>query len=135
MLREVKIRLMLLRQTHGGNARTLLCRVDVKNAFRQVLVYPAGAPAFDYMFGDRVVVDLRLQFGWRNSPGFWGLMACALEHANTHSTFQGTDYPKKGLLPSRTSEFPRRGGFQLSLSPVIVGLFLALVAMLGTTSL
>ena len=37
-------------------------------------------------------------------------------------------FPNKGLLPSRTSKFPRRGGFQLSLSRVIVRLFLALVA-------
>ena len=44
-------------------------------------------------------------------------------------------FPKKGLLPSRTSEFPRRGGFELSLSRVIVGLFLALVATPRTTSL
>ena len=60
------------------------------------LVDPAGAPGFGYVFGDRVVVDLRLQFGWRNSPGSWGMMVSALEHAHTHSTFQGTDVSPKG---------------------------------------
>ena len=96
VLREVLLRVMFLRQTHGSSARILLCRVDVKDAFRQVLVDPAGAPAFGYVFGDRVVVDLRLHFGWRNSPGFWGLMASALEHAHTHSTFQGADVSQQG---------------------------------------
>ena len=96
VLREVLLRVLFLRQTHGSRARILLCRVDVKDAFRQVLVDPAGAPTFGYVFGDHVVVDLRLQFGWRNSPGFWGLMASALEHAHTHSTFQGADVSQQG---------------------------------------
>ena len=96
VLREVLLGVMFLRQTHGSNARILLCRVDVKDAFRQVLVDPTGAPVFGYVFGDRVVVDLRLQFGSRNSPGFWGLMASALEHAHTHSTFQGADVSQQG---------------------------------------
>ena len=39
--------------------------------------------------------------------------------------FKAQMFPKMGLLPLRTSEFPRRGGFQLSLSRVIVGLFMA----------
>ena len=49
--------------------------------------------------------------------------------------FKAQMFPNKGLLSSRTSEFLSRGGFQLSLSRVIVGLFLALVATPGTTSL
>ena len=109
--------------------------MDVKYLFRRVLVDPAGAPAFGYVFGDRVVVDLRLQFGWRNSPGFWGLMASALEHAHTHSTFQGTDISQKGAAAVAHVGISRRGGFHLSLSRVIVGLFLALVATPGTTFL
>ena len=91
VLREVFLRVMFLRQPHGSSARILSCRVDVKDAFRQVLVDPAGAPAFGYVFGDRVVVDLRLQLRWRSSPGFWALISSALEHAHTHSTFQGAD--------------------------------------------
>ena len=91
VLREVLLEVVFLRQPHGSSAPILVCRVDVKSAFRQVLVDPAGAPVFGYVFGDRVVVDLREQFGWRNRPGFWVFMASALEHAHTHSTFQGAD--------------------------------------------
>ena len=87
VLRDVLLRVLFLRQTHGRRVRIVLCRVDVEDAFRQVLVDPVGAPAFGYVTGGHVVVDLRLQFGWRNSPGFWGLMASALEHSHTHSTF------------------------------------------------
>ena len=96
VLREVLLRVISLRQTHCSSARILLCRVDVKDAFRQLLVDPAGSPAFGYVCGDCVVVDLRLQFVWRNSPGFWEWMASALEHAHTHSTFQGADVFQKG---------------------------------------
>ena len=111
VLREVLPRVMLLRQTHGSSARILLCRVDVKYVFRRVLVYPAGAPAFGYVFENGVVVDLRLQFWWRNSPGFWGLMACALEHAHTHSTFQGADVSqKRGCCRRARRNFPAAGG-------------------------
>ena len=78
VLREVLLRVMFLRQTHGSSARILLCQVDFKEAFRQLLADPAGAPVFNYVFGDRVVVDSRLQFGCLNSPGFWGLMASAI---------------------------------------------------------
>ena len=95
-LREVLLRVMFLRQTQSNSARILLCRVDVKDAFRQVLVDASVAPVFGYVFGDRVVVDLPLKFGLRNSPGFWGLMASALKHAHTHSTFQGVDVSQQG---------------------------------------
>ena len=51
-------------------ARLVLCRVDVKDGFRQAPVDPAGAPVFGYVAGGHAIVDLRLRFGWRNSPGF-----------------------------------------------------------------
>ena len=96
VLREALLRLLFLRQTHDRSARIVLCRVDVKEAFRQVLVDPVGASVFGYVTGGRVVVDLRLQFGWRNSPGYWGLLASALEHARTRSTFQGAVVSPQG---------------------------------------
>ena len=96
VLREVFLRVLFLRQTHGRSARIVLCRVDVKEAFRQVLVDPAGASVFGYVTGGRVVVDLRLQFGWRNSPGYWGLLASALEYAHTRSTFQSAVVSPQG---------------------------------------
>ena len=88
-----------------------MCRVDAKDAFRQAPVDPAVAPAFGYVVGGRVVVDLRLQFTWGNSPGFWGLVSSALEHSHTHSTFQEAVVSPHGaaavdhvcLAPSRGS--------------------------------
>ena len=81
---------------HGPTARIILSRIDVKDAFRQVLVDPVGAPVFGYAMGGYVVVDLRLHLGWRNSPGFWGLMASALEHVHTHPTFQDAAVSPRG---------------------------------------
>ena len=110
VLREVLLRVMFLRQVHGSSARILLCRVDVRDAFPHVLLDPAGAPAFGYAFGDRVIVDLRLQFGWRNSPGFWGLMASALKHACTYFTFQGADIFQQGAAAvAHVGIYPPRG--------------------------
>ena len=63
VLRDVLLRALYFRQRHGSTARILLCRVDIKDAFRQVPVDPAGPPAVGYVVGGHVVVDLRLQFG------------------------------------------------------------------------
>ena len=93
MSRDVLLRVLFLRQTHGPRARIVFCHVDVKDVFYQVLAGPAGAPIYGYAMGGHVVVDLRLQFGCRISPGFWGLMAAALEHAHTHSTFRDAVVP------------------------------------------
>lgn len=35
-----------------------------------------------------MVVGLRFQFGCRNSPGFWGLTAAALEHSHNYTSFR-----------------------------------------------
>ena len=43
--------------------------MNVKSAFRQVGVAPYRAAAFTYRLEDLVFVDLRLQIGWRGSPG------------------------------------------------------------------
>ena len=59
----VLLRVLFSRKKHGPIARTVLCRVDVKDAFRQVLVDPARAPVFGYSIGGYVVVDICLQFG------------------------------------------------------------------------
>ena len=96
VLRDVLLRALFLRQMHGPTARIVLCRVDVKDVFRQVLVDSVGAPGFGYAMVEYVVVHLPLQFGWRDSPGFWGLMASALERAHTHSTFQDAAVSPQG---------------------------------------
>ena len=69
-LRDVLLRVLFSRQRRGITAQILLCRVEVKDVFRQVPVYPAGAPTFGYVDGGHVIVDLCLQFGWWNSPGY-----------------------------------------------------------------
>ena len=63
VLREVLLRVLFLRRTHARSARIVLCRVDVKEDFRQVLVDQVGVWVFGYVTGGGVVVDLRLQFG------------------------------------------------------------------------
>ena len=87
MLRDVLMRVLFLGQAHGEDSRIVSCRVDVKDAFSQVPVDPAGAPVFGYVAGGHVVVDLCLQFGWRNILGFGGLVATALEQSHTRSAF------------------------------------------------
>ena len=93
VLRDVFLRVLFSRRTHGPRGQIVLSSVDVAYAFRQVLFDPVRAPVFGYAMGGHVVVDLRLQLGWRNSPGFWALMAAALEHAHTHSTFRDAVVP------------------------------------------
>ena len=51
---------------------------------------------FGYRVGNHAVVDLRLQFGWRSSPNFWGLFSAALEHAHNHTAFQQAEGSTQG---------------------------------------
>ena len=111
-------RVLFLVQTHGRRARILLCRVDVKGAFRQDFVDKSGTPNFGYVPGDRVVLDFRLQFGWCNSPGIWGLMASALEHAHTHPTFQGADVSQQGAAAVGLVELSPPRGIRVVAIPV-----------------
>lgn len=43
---------------------------SVKSALRPIGVDPEGASKFEYVLGEYVVVDLRLQLGSRGSPGW-----------------------------------------------------------------
>ena len=43
--------------------------------------------AFAYRLEDLVFVDLRLQVGWRRSPGWWGLAASAIQEAHRSTTW------------------------------------------------
>ena len=65
----------------------MLSKMDVKDAFRQVAVEWDGCTKFGYVFGDFVVEDRRLVFGWRNSPGFYCLLAEAIQHAHGSTSF------------------------------------------------
>ena len=107
------LRVLFSRQRHGSTARILLCRVVVKDAFRQVPVDPEGAPTFGYAVSGHVVVELRLEFRWRNRLRYWGLVSSAFEHAHTRSTFQNAVVSPHGaaavenvcIPPSRSSPF------------------------------
>ena len=56
--------------------RILMSKADVSDAFRNVRIGP-----------DLVVIDFRLTFGWSGSPGFWGVMSAAAEHAHCNTTY------------------------------------------------
>ena len=62
--------------------RILSSKADVADAFRNVRVDPDQAHNFYYSVRDLVVIDFRLTFGWSESPGFWGVISAAAEHAH-----------------------------------------------------
>ena len=86
MMGKVLQRILGLRAKFGDQARILIQTMDVKNAFRQILVDPDGAAAFGYVLGRYPFVDLRSQFGWRGSPGLWRVISAAIQHAQRNTT-------------------------------------------------
>lgn len=74
-------RICALRQAVGPAVPIYTSKLDVKDAFRRLHVEWDKAPTFAYVVGDFVVVDFRLPFGWRNSPGWWALHASAVRYA------------------------------------------------------
>ena len=64
--------------------RILMNKADVSD--RNVRVDPDEAHNFCYTVGELAVIDFRLTFGWSGSPGFWGVMAAAAEHAHCNTT-------------------------------------------------
>ena len=68
------------------HSRILLAKADVTDAFRNVRIAPHQAQNFCYVIDDVLVSDFRLTFGWAASPGYWGLMAAAVEHAHCNTT-------------------------------------------------
>ena len=70
------------RPKFGIQKRILLKNMDVKNAFRQMGVVLDRTAAFTYRMEDLIFVDLRLHFGGRGSPGWWGLVASAIQEAH-----------------------------------------------------
>ena len=55
--------------------------MDMKSVFRQDGADPAGAADFGYVLGEYLLMDMRLQLGWRGSPGWWGVIASAVQQA------------------------------------------------------
>ena len=81
VMHEMVQRVFGLRVKFGDRARVLIQKTDVKNAFRQIPVDPDGTRYFGYVLGEIIFVVLRLQFGWRGIPGWWGLISAAMQHA------------------------------------------------------
>ena len=86
VMHEVVQGVLGLRFKFGDRARILIQKMDVKNAFREIPVDPDGARVFGYVLGEFLFVDLRLQFGWRGSPGWWGVISAAMKHAQCNIT-------------------------------------------------
>ena len=84
-MHEVVQRVLGLRVKLGDRARILIQKMDVKNAFRQIAVGPDEAGVFGYVLGEFLFVDLRLQFGWRGSPGCWWVISAAMQHAQRNT--------------------------------------------------
>ena len=66
---------------------------------------------FGYKVGHHVVVNFRVPFDWRSSPGFRGLLSAALEDAHIHTTFQHSEVTARGAAAfDHVPIVPPRGG-------------------------
>ena len=73
-----------------------MSKAGVSGAFRNVRGDPDQAHNLCYTVGDLVVIDFRLTFGWSGSPGFWGVMSAATEHAHWQTTLNWTQLSDEG---------------------------------------
>ena len=108
-----------LRRTLAPHTHIMLSKMDVKDAFRQVAVEWDVCTKFGYVFWDFVVVDRRLVFGWRNSPGFYCLLAGAIEHAHGSTSFDDAVVTPQGLTATRhvRVDIPAAGEALVQLPP------------------
>ena len=81
-------RICALREAVGPDVPIYTSKMDVKDAFRRLHVAWEKAPTFAYMVNDMIVVEFRLPFGWRNSPGWWALHASAVRHAYCNTSLR-----------------------------------------------
>ena len=88
--------LVSLRKTYPEQ-RVLIPKADVSDAFRNVRVDPDEAHNFCYTVRELVVIDFRLTFGWSGSPGFWGVMSAAAEHAHCNTTIKTAQLLNEGI--------------------------------------
>ena len=96
VLRDVTWRILYLRRRFGPGARIVLSKIDVSEAFRQVILQWAVALVFRHSFREWVVTDRRLQFGWRSSPGFFRLFSAAFEHSHRHTSYDDAVVMEQG---------------------------------------
>ena len=71
--------------------------MDVKSTFRHLGVDPAGAVNFGHVLGDHLFIDLRLQFVWRGSPGWRGVLDNAIQKANRQTTRESATIMGAGM--------------------------------------
>ena len=76
--------------------RISMREADVSDAFMKVRVDPDQAHNICYTVGDLVVIDFRLTFGWPGSPGGWGVMSAAAEHAHCNVTLNSLQLSDEG---------------------------------------
>jgi len=71
------------------------------------------------VWGDHVIIDQCLQFGWTNSPAIWGVCAAAVEKAHNNTTFDSVEISREGQAATShvRVEPPRRGEKQARLPP------------------
>ena len=119
VLRDIFWRICFLRRTLAPHTHIMLSKMDVKDAFRQVAVEWDGCMKFGYVFWDFVVVDRRLVFGWRNSPGLYCLLAGAIEHAHGSTSFDDAVVTPQGLTATRhvRVDIPAAGEAPVQLPP------------------
>ena len=77
--------------------RSLMATTDVNDTYRYVRIDPNQAHNFCYTVGDLVVIDFRLTFGWTDSPGNFGLMASAAEHAHCDTDLSNVQLLSEGV--------------------------------------
>lgn len=97
VLFDILSRILFMQQLYGELLEILLCRVDVKEAFRQIPVDPAGASVFGYTMGDQAVVDLRFQYLGSGQARVFG--RCFRPPSNTLTI----------ILLSQMRSFPMKG--------------------------
>ena len=83
---QIVRRILGLRDKFGTGRSIPTQKMDVKSALCQVGVDPAGAVNFGYVLGGDRFVELRLQFGWRGSPGWREVLASAIQQAQRQTT-------------------------------------------------
>lgn len=89
---DVLARICGLRRKFGPGMPVHISKMDVKDAFQQVPVLLEQVPVFSHdTIRQWLLLDIRLPFGWRSSPGWWGAVAGAIQHAPCkHSTKLGS---------------------------------------------
>ena len=93
----------VVHQKHDRNSRISVSWVDVKDAFQQVPVDPAGAPIFWYVAGGHVVVDCVYSSSGETASGFESWLRRRSNIPTLVPRFKTQSCPFKGRLPSRTS--------------------------------